>query len=417
MVDLANPISKRVKSIGPAVLVTAAFIGPGTVTTAAIAGASYGYTLLWALVFSMVAAIILQEMSARLGVVARLGLGDAIHHSFRSGAWRIVSVLLVISAIFIGNTAYEAGNITGAVIGLQKVLCSSCTSEANSLITPWVVLVGVIAFALLYTGNYKLIQKSLIFLVAIMSIVFVTTAIMVMSDPALVLRGLLIPTVPQGSTLTVIALVGTTVVPYNLFLHASAARENWKSADSLGEARFDTVISIMIGVGISMAIVITAAASLCNTGKSEILISDLSAQLTPLLGNWAEPFLGLGFIAAGITSAITAPLAAAYATAGILGWPFDMRYSYFRFIWIFILVSGVILASLDINPLKLILFAQITNGLLLPIVSTYLLVIMNNKQLLGNNVNGVIANIAGGIIVAITVGLGMKSILSVLGVF
>ena len=110
----------RLSSIGPAALVTAAFIGPGTITTCTLAGASYGYALLWALLFSVIATIVLQEMAARLGIVARKGLGEALNAHFHSGVGRVIAVLLILSAISIGNAAYETGNILGGALGLEK---------------------------------------------------------------------------------------------------------------------------------------------------------------------------------------------------------------------------------------------------------------------------------------------------------
>ena len=112
---------KRLRNLGPGLLVTAAFIGPGTVTTASVAGASTGYALLWAIVFSIFATIVLQEMSARLGVVSREGLGEALRTTFDNPLIKWGAVLLVIAAIGVGNAAFETGNITGAALGLETL--------------------------------------------------------------------------------------------------------------------------------------------------------------------------------------------------------------------------------------------------------------------------------------------------------
>ena len=107
---------------GPGALVTAAFIGPGTITTCSLAGAQFGYALLWGLTFSVVATIILQEMSARLGIITRHGLGEALRTHFSTPASRIITAILVVSAITIGNAAFQTGNILGASIGLQSLI-------------------------------------------------------------------------------------------------------------------------------------------------------------------------------------------------------------------------------------------------------------------------------------------------------
>ena len=111
---------KKLKNIGPGAMVAAAFIGPGTVTTATMAGAGYGYTLLWAILFSIFATVVLQEMSARLGVVGKMGVGEAIRKKIGHKILFSLAAILVISAILIGNAAYEAGNISGAVLGFGK---------------------------------------------------------------------------------------------------------------------------------------------------------------------------------------------------------------------------------------------------------------------------------------------------------
>lgn len=127
---------KKLKQLGPGMIVAAAFIGPGTVTTASMAGAGYGYTLLWAMLFSILATITLQEMTARLGTQAKMGLGEAIRHKSTNRFLRYVSFALVISAIVIGNAAYESGNLAGAVLGFEdfpEVLGSMyCSSLSES---------------------------------------------------------------------------------------------------------------------------------------------------------------------------------------------------------------------------------------------------------------------------------------------
>ena len=141
-------MKNRLRSIGPAALVTAAFIGPGTITTCTLAGAGYGYSLLWALLFSVIATIVLQEMAARLGIVTRKGLGEALKTQFPKGAGRIISVILVLSAIGIGNAAYETGNILGGALGLDALFGE---------LRLWGPLIGIIAFIFLSsTGIFYL---------------------------------------------------------------------------------------------------------------------------------------------------------------------------------------------------------------------------------------------------------------------
>jgi NRAMP (natural resistance-associated macrophage protein)-like metal ion transporter len=397
-------IPSRLRSIGPAALVSAAFIGPGTLTTCTLAGAGYGYALLWALLFSVIATVVLQEMAARLGIITRMGLGEALHARFPEGAGRLISILLIVSAIVIGNAAYETGNILGGALGLEALFGKSRV---------WGPLIGGVALVLLWLGSYKILEKILVGLVLLMSVFFLVTMFSLRPVYSEILKGLFIPGMPAGSMLTIAGLVGTTVVPYNLFLHAALVQEKWKGREGLRAARMDIRISILLGGLVSMAIVTTSAAAFFGTGKDLQNAAELALQLEPLLGGWAVAFMGTGLFAAGLTSAITAPLAAAYAACGILGWKKDLKSWRFRSVWLLILIVGILLSTLGMKPVPVILFAQAANGILLPVIALYLLTVMNDRQLLGEHHNGLPANLLGGGVVLITVFLGLKSLLTV----
>ena len=401
---------KRPGLFGPGLLVTAAFIGPGTVTTASVAGAGFGYALLWALLFSVIATAVLQEMSARLGLVTRRGLSQAIRETFAGHWYGPLSILLVVSAVGFGNAAYEAGNITGAALGLQGL------SGIPSWV--WALAVGLSSAALLLSGRYSLIEHVLIALVLLMSTVFLLTFLMVRPPVATLVSGLLKPSLPEGSLLTAIALIGTTVVPYNLFLHSSAVQEKWHAdlpvADSLKAARVDTGLSIGLGGLITLAIMSTAAAAFFGTG-AQISAANIASQLEPLLGPAARYFFAAGLFAAGLSSAVAAPLAAAYAVCGALGWERDLSSRRFRMVWILVLVSGTFFAVIGTSPLAAILFAQAANGLLLPVCAVFLLVVMNRSQQLGDYRNGIASNLLGAFVVLVTLGLGGLKLLKVFG--
>jgi manganese transport protein len=405
---------KRLRNLGPGLLVTAAFIGPGTVTTASVAGASTGYALLWAIVFSIIATIVLQEMSARLGVVSREGLGEALRTTFDNPVFKWGAVLLVVAAIAFGNAAFETGNVTGAAIGLETL----------SGVSPqiWAVIVGIAAFALLLSGAYRLIERVLVALVIVMSVVFILTAIIVIrpGDVGNILAGAFVPRIPDGALITVVALIGTTVVPYNLFLHASSVQEKWPESvptrEALIESRSDTTISIVLGGIITVAILATGAAAFFGTGTEITDAGQMAEQLEPLLGTYAKYFFAIGILAAGVTSAITAPLAAAYATSGALGWERNLRGWKFRAVWMLVLVVGTVLAALGTNPVAAIVFAQAANGVLLPFVAVFLLFVMNRSDLLGEYRNGTVANILGGIVVLFAAFLGVRTILFAFGI-
>jgi len=393
--------------------VTAAFIGPGTIVTASKAGADYGFALLWALVFSVFATVVLQEMSARLGVVTGQGLGESIRTAFSNPAFRMIAVVLVVGSIALGNAAFQTGNISGATVGLEAL-----TGVAGHF---WTLIVGTGAFLLLLCGGYKALERVLVVLVVVMSIVFLLTALIVPPSIDQVLAGVIprIPSEPPGAVLTVIALIGTTVVPYNLFLHSASVGEKWPASvpvdSALKQARMDTCLSITLGGVITLAVMATAAAAFFGAGTRIVSAAAMAGQLEPLLGPAAKYFFAGGLLAAGLTSAITAPLAAAYATRGVLGWESDLRGWKFRIVWAVIVIAGTVLAFLGKNPVQAIVFAQAANGILLPLVAVFLLVVMNRRALLGEHKNGVVTNLLGVVVVLTAVGLGFLQLLKVFG--
>jgi len=400
----------KFSKFGPAVLVTAAFIGPGSVITASLAGANYGFALAWALVFSVIATIILQEMSARLGIVTRQGLGENIRQSITHPILKWFVVSLVIIAIVIGNGAYQGGNISGATLGLMSLFSSADISPVSAQIL-FSFIIGISAFLLLISGSYKIIEKALILLVVLMSIAFVLTFIVIQPDIIALLLGMFVPHIPSGATLTVIALIGTTVVPYNLFLHAASAKEKWHSVEQLPEARKDLYIAIPLGGLISIAIMSTAATAFFGQQITIHSAADLAPALAPVFGESAKILMSLGLFAAGISSAVTAPLAAAYALSGILNINNQLNSRAFKSIWFIILVSGVLLASSGYKPISIIWFAQVANGILLPVITLFLLLMMNNKKL-GDYRNSLLQNILGLGVLLITLLLSGRSLFS-----
>lgn len=243
-----------------------------------------------------------------------------------------------------------------------------------------------------------------------MSLAFLTTAIITKPNLLEVAKSMFVPQFPDNSILTIIGLVGTTVVPYNLFLHASLAKTKWKDKSDLHFARKDTVIAVILGGLVSICIIISASAIPSQNISNA---SDLAKGLEPLFGVNAKYFLSIGLFAAGITSTITAPLAAAFVATGCLGWDTNLKSKRFRAVWIFILGLGVIFSSIGFKSIEIIKFAQVANGLLLPIIAGFLLWIVNKASVLGAYKNSKLQNMFGVIILVITIFLGVKGILSV----
>ncbi|WP_224491187.1 Nramp family divalent metal transporter [Robertkochia flava] len=395
------------RNIGPGTLVAAAFIGPGTVTVCTLAGAEFGYSLLWAMLVSILATIILQEMSSRVGIITQKGLPQVIRENISRPFFRVTALLLIISAIVIGNSAYEGGNISGAVLGMEAIFGRDTQNT-------YPLIIGVLAAAILLIGNYKTLERILVFLVLVMSVSFMITAVLTGPKLGELVNGLFIPVVNDSNLLMVAALVGTTVVPYNLFLHASLVKERWNAEGDLKASRIDTVVSIALGGIVSMCIIISSAN--IDTEKVTSVI-ELAQGLEPLFGNAAGFVLGMGLFSAGITSAVTAPLAAAYVAGSCFGWSGGLKDNRFRAVWLLVLCIGVLVQTLNIQPVELIKFAQVANGILLPVIAIFLFWIVNKKNVLAKYSNTVIQNILTFIIVLFAIFLGIKSVVKVFELF
>lgn len=422
---------------GPALLVTAAFIGPGTVLTASKAGANYGFSLVWAVIFSILATVVLQEMAARLGIISGRGLAQAIRDSISNPFGRYLSLGLVLGAILIGNAAYQTGNLLGAAIGLAELLPAEPSSEkvldasthSNSISSEAIAaLFGAIALVIIWIGRLGIVQAIMFALVGLMSLMFVLSAIACRPDWAAVCAGA-VPSIPTGESwndmsLFVIGLLGTTVVPYNLFLHASSAAETWhSSAQAQGNQKrilrasmWDTVISVLVGGIVTGSILITMSVAFSDSQVELTQTTQIADQLRSALGSWAGILFAVGLCAAGLTSSITAPIAAAYATAGCFNWPCKLSDVRLKLVASLVVVTGVIAAvSAGKSPMQVIILAQFANGLLLPLVAIFLVYVANQAKLMGKFKNSWLANALAVLVIVITISVAFGNLNGAIG--
>ena len=388
---------KKILSILFWSIITAAFIGPGTVTTAASSGARFGYDLLWALLFSTIACLILQEASARVTVISGLSLGEAIRQQFHGGLKGFSVLVMVLGAIVFGCAAYQAGNILGGVTG--AVLGTGLSAKLLTL------LVGGIAAVLLWLGSPRTVAYVLSIVVAFMGLVFLVTAFLLKPPLAGLLSGTLIPSLPRGSGLLVLGLIGTTVVPYNLFLGSGLAK-----GQTLPELRFGLSVAILLGGLISMGILVVGAAI-----ETTFSFEAIAATLSGRLGQWGGPFFAFGLFAAGMSSAVTAPLAAAMTARSLFEkadenhW--HVRSWRYRSIWMGVLLVGVGFGLADVQPIPAIILAQALNGIVLPFVAVFLILVVNDRNLMGERgLNSFFLNTIMSAVVVVTLILGIMNI-------
>lgn len=380
-------------------ILSAAFIGPGTVTTAASAGAEFGYTLIWALIFSTIACYVLQEAAARIYAVTGINLGEAIQKEFSGSHAGKLIIALVLISILIGCAAFEAGNIVGAAAGISLL--------SNS-IPQWLIVGGIggVAGVLLWKGSVKQVATLLGIIVAVMGFCFLITAFLIPHDILQLLGDGLTPSIPSGSEILVLGLIGTTVVPYNIFLGSGL-----KHAQNLSEMKTSMLIAIGLGGFISITILLTGTAI-----SGSFSFEGLALALSERLGNWAYALLGIGLFGAGISSTLTAALAAAITAQSLLSKPgSDQKWSEenlrFRSVWMGVLLIGVLFGLLNFQPVPVIILAQALNGIILPVIAILLFLIINNAGVIKKEYqNKTIYNTVMAVVVFLTVLIGLTNL-------
>lgn len=398
-------LKDKFKALGPGFLIVGSFIGPGTLASSTRAGANYGYTLLWCIIFSVIAVIVLQGMAARLGIVTQESLSENILSYFKDTPFlRNLIVIITAIPIVIGGFAYMSGDLTGTSIGI-----SALTGYPTHIVAPlWGV--GILLILLFAEDALKHLEKLLGLCVVLMAGVFLITMFVVKPDMGALFSGL-IPSIPEdGGLMTCLALIGTTVVPYNIFLHTDSAKRTWHSTNQIPLCNFGTYVPMLVGGIVTGAILITAATVMRGMSVQNAL--DMAVQLEPTLGSYAQPFMAIGLIAAGISSSVITPIGVSYVLAGFFGWKTNRSDKRYMGTNIAVLLTGIVVAGMGFNPIGLIMAAQAVNGIVLPSVVGIVVFLASRKIVMGEFKNGIIANTLGILIFAISLILGVSSIIS-----
>ena len=384
-------------------MVAAAFIGPGTLTTAATTGASSGLALAWTILFALIATVTLQELAVRSALATQRDLAP-LAREFGGAIWgRWLVAPLIVAAIGIGNAAYQSGNLSGAAVGLTAFMPDHFASGVLSL--------SAVAVILILGNRYHWLERVLVALVALMAVLFFGLATILAPEILSLSADRLAPRFSFGDSLLVLALIGTTIVPYNLFLHATAARRRWQDtplSEALQEARWESFVAISMGAMITLAIMAVAAVLLESPWNQSVL-NALIDRVDDWLPGFGGPLIAIGLFAAGFSSALAAPVAASWAVCGALGLPTDERSTAFKTAALLVLSVGTGLALVASRPQALIVTAQAANAMLLPVVAGILLLIANSQLIPQPWRNRKLANVpAASIILLVTAIAGTK---------
>lgn len=392
--------SEKLKNMGPAAIITSAFIGPGTITTTTLAGANYGYQLLWAVLFSIIALMVLMEMSSRIGIISGKDVIQAAEDiSPENKGWGTFVKGLVLVAVFAICFGFQSGNEIGASLGLGDIMGIPTGIAA--------LIVGAISMATAVMGSTKLLEKIMLTFVSTMGLIFIITMILVKPNIPEMVKGLFLPTIPEGGVVTTMALIGTSLIAINLVLHSITSKDKWNTPAGLEEARFDIKVNIMIGGLITLSMLTTSAALLFKTGTEVNSPLVFSTQLEPILGNWARIVGDLGIFAAGLSSSIAVPFTLKTILSSVFKWEKGIEDNKAKIMGAIVVVFGTALAMANVRPTQIIVFAQATSGFFLPFIAALLLIVSNSKKIMGKYTNTMLQNILGIIAVVVTFAIGM----------
>jgi NRAMP (natural resistance-associated macrophage protein)-like metal ion transporter len=382
--------------VGPGIITASVDNDAGGITTYTIAGAHFGYSLLWTLIPITVALIIVQEMCARMGVVTGKGLADLIRENF--GLRMTVLLTLVLIVANLGNTMAE----------FAGVAASMEIFHVNRYIA--VPVAAALVWVLVVKGTYSLVEK--IFLVAsAFYVTYVLSGLLAGPDWGYVAAKAVTPTISfdPGYIGMVIALVGTTIAPWMQFYIQSAVVEKGIKLSDYRFTKWDVILGCLVTDLVAFFIIVTCAATLFASGISVESARDAAFALFPLAGDYSAWLFAFGLFNASIFAASILPLATAYTVCEGLGWDSGIDKKFrdapqFYTLYTLLIVVGAAIILIPGAPLiTIMLLSQVLNGVLLPFILVFMLLLINNRKLMGKHTNGKVYNyLAWGLTVIMT---------------
>lgn len=374
--------------LGPGIITGSVDNDAGGITAYSIAGATYGYKLIWTLIPAFIVLLVVQEMNARMGIVTKKGLADLIRENFGVKITFFIFLGLIIADI--GNTATEFAGVAGSmqVFGVSKYIS--------------VPLGAILVWLMVVKGTYKSSEKIfLIFSVFLLS--YIVSAILARPNWGEIGNSIVRPSMDmdEQSLSMVIGLVGTTIAPWMQFYMQSSVIEKGIKIEDYKYELWDVIIGCIITVVVAFFIIVACAATLHVKGISINEAKDAALALKPLAGSFASEIFAAGLLVASIFSATILPLATAFYICEAFGFEAGIDKTMNEAPQFYILFTAIILIGVAIilipgAPLiKITLITQVINGMLLPVVLICMMLMVNNKEIMGKYVNKGIGNIIG----------------------
>lgn len=399
--------------IGPGIITGSVDNDVGGITTYSIAGAQYGYALIWTLIPAFIILLVVQEMNARMGIITGKGLADLIRENFGVKITFFISLGLVISNI--GNTTSEFAGVAGSmeILGVSRYIS--------------VPLAGILVWLLVVKGSYRSSEK--IFLVfSVFLLTYVVSALMQKPNWNEIGQSIVKPEVQFnfGYISIVIGIIGTTIAPWMQFYMQSAVIEKGLTKEDYPYTMVDVVIGCVLTVGVAFFIVVACAASLHQNANTQVIheAKDAALALKPVAGIFASQLFAFGLLIASVFAAAILPLATAYYICEAFGFEagIDKKLKeapeFYTFFTAIMVVSIFIILIPGAPLIPIILWTQIINGMLLPVVLISMMIIINKYEVMGNDRNGTIKNTIGWvtivILILLTIVLTFEPIVSML---
>ena len=386
--------------LGPGIITGSVDNDAGGITVYSVAGATYGYGLIWTLIPSFIVLLVVQEMNARMGIVTGKGLSDLI----RENAGMKITFFIFVGLLFsnIGNTTTEFAGVAGSmeIFGISKYIS--------------VPVVAIMVWFLVVKGTYKIAER--IFLIFSLSLLtYVVSALMSHPDWSAIGSSIVHPQIQMNtqSFAMVIALIGTTIAPWMQFYMQSTVIEKGLKMKNFKYTLIDIVVGCVITVVVAFFIMVACGSTLFPAGKVINEAKDAALALKPLAGTMASMVFAFGLFVASVFSATILPLATAFYVSEAFGFEagIDKKWDEakeFYTLYTGILVISVIIILLPNAPLiQISIWSQVINGVLLPVVLVCMILLINNKKIMGNYVNKPLQNIIGWGAVAILTGLSL----------
>lgn len=374
-------ILKFLKYIGPGLLVTVGFIDPGNWASNIAAGADFGFTLLWMVTMSTIMLIILQHNVAHLGIATGLCLSEAATRY--TPPWISRTIL---GSAMVASVSTSLAEILGGAIALQMLFGIPIPAAAIMV----VLFVGV----MLVTNSYAFIEKIIIAFVSIIGLSFLYELSLVDIDWVQAGISWVVPSIPEGSILIVMSVLGAVVMPHNLFLHSEIIQsrqwnlENEEVIKKQLDYEFvDTLVSMLVGWAINSAMIILAAATFYLHHDKVDELQQAQTMLGPLLGNHAGVVFAIALLFAGIASSITSGMAGGSIFAGLFSEPYDVKDNHSRLGIALSLITALLLIFIIGSPFKALIISQMILSVQLPFTIFLQIYLTSSKEVMGKYVN------------------------------